>query len=217
MDCSSHFGNLVRESLLPLDSASSLTDLYLYGPNEYLYNPDALVTFVNLISCRINPLTNTICDLIHRAKFTNLRTFGTVVRSDTDISPENMIRIFSATSFDRLQLLTFLMEPVRRKFNACYFGVIQAITSHLSSTLEELAISCGVNTAWCEYFCYLSKLRDFTWIAVDCECVDTPDPFAFPLMMHNVDEVCLPLICETSEEQDTVGVSKFGRSLVSMS
>ena len=213
MDCSLHFGIIERVSLLPLDSASSLTDLYLYGMNEYPYNLDALVTFINLKSCRIIPLTNTICDLIHRARFTNLRTFGTVIRGDADISPENMLRIFSATSFDHLQSLTFLMEPLLPTFNACYFGIIQAIISHLSSTLEELGISCGINTAWCEYFCYLRNLREFTWIAVDCECVDTPDPFAFPLTMHNVDDTCLPQVCDTMMDKIRSEFRKFGREL----
>ncbi len=87
------------------------------------------------------------------------------------------------------------------------------ITLHLSSTLQELAISCGVNTAWCEYFCNLLKLTDFTWIAVDSECVDTLDPFAFPLTMHNVDEAYIPQVCETVKNKIQSAFRKSGREL----
>ena len=173
-----------RQNLLPIDSAFSLKNLnlsYIYGPSKNIYDSKFISAFTNLSSFTILPLCDNVCDCLIRDNFTHLRTFVTTTRIESDISIDKIMKILMSRTLGSLQTLRFLVEPFSWEFNACYLDIIRVITSQLSATLEELQLTLGMNTAWCEHFSSLRKLKDITWIAVDQECCDSNNPLQLPL------------------------------------
>ena len=173
-----------RQGLLPIDSASSLKNLnlsYVYGPSENIYYSKFVSAFTNLSSYAVLPLCDNFCNSLIRANFTHLRTFATTIRIESDISVDKIIKILMSRTLGSLQTLRFLIEPFSWEFNACYLNIVRAITSQLSATLEELQLTLGMNTSWCEHLSSLHKLKDITWIAVDQEYCDSDNPLQLPL------------------------------------
>jgi hypothetical protein len=173
-----------REHIFPTDSASSLMKLnlsYVYGPPQNIYNSQLISAFTNLSSFTILPLSEDLCDSIITANFTHLRTFVTVVRNESEISIGAIMKLLKSRTLSKLQTLRLLVEPFIEKFNDGYFDIIKTITSSLSSTLEELQLTMGINTAWANEFSSLRKLRDFYWRTMDQEFCDSNDPLDTPL------------------------------------
>jgi F-box domain len=174
---------LPRQNLLPIDSAFSLTRLeliYINGPLNNVYHSEHMRAFTNLSTYSILPLCDKICDTLIHTQFTHLRTFVASARVQS-ISVNNILGILASRSLSSLQTLRLLIEPFSSEFNASYFDIIKAITSRLSSTLEELQLTMGINTAWCRHFSSLHKLRRFIWMAADLECCESNDSSALPL------------------------------------
>lgn len=172
-----------KRNLLPIGSASSLRDFnvsYTYGPRENPYNSEHLLSFINLSSYTIAPLCDGICNTLINTPFSHLRTFTTAVRTFSHINVDKILEILASRSLNSLQTLRLLLEPFNSEFNARYLDIIRTITSQLSSTLEELQLTSGINTAWCQQFSSLRKLKKIIWMAADQECCDSNNSLLLP-------------------------------------
>jgi len=173
-----------RQHLLPIDSALSLTNLRFFarGTRNNVYHSKHLLNFINLTKLTVNPLCDRMCKTIISADFLHLRKFVAVIHGDTNISLDDMLRLLQSRSLNSLRELIFLVEPERWEFSIehGYLEIIRTITSHLSN-LEDLQLTTGINTAWCELFSKSRNLKSIAWVCFEEECIDCTDMFTNPI------------------------------------
>lgn len=172
-----------RQNLLPVDSAATLTRLeltYIHGPPDNVYHSEQMRAFTNLSAYSILPLCDKICDTLMNTQFAHLRTFVASAGVQSNISVHKILEILASRSLSSLQTLHLMIEPFCMEFNASYLDIIRTIATRLSSTLEELQLTMGINTAWCRHFSSLRKLKKFIWVTADLEYCESDDSSALP-------------------------------------
>jgi len=167
--------------LLPLDSSLSLTKLqFSINTRNNVFHSKRLLKFVNLHEFEVSPLCDRMCKTIASANYAHLRKFEAIVYAETNISLDKFLHLLRSRSLSSLQMFSFTVQSFQWKLNKGYLEIIQTITTHLS-TLEELKLEMGINTAWCGLFSKLRNLKGLAWICNLDECVDTDDLFANPM------------------------------------
>ena len=167
--------------LLPLNSSLSLTKLqFAINTRNNVFHSKSLLKFVNLHEFKVSPLCDQMCKTIASANYAHLRKFEAVVYAETNISLDKFLHLLQSRWLSSLQMFSFTVQPLQSKFNKGYLEIIQTIATHLS-TLEELKLKMGINTAWCGLLSKLRNLKKIVWICVEEECVDTNDLFANPM------------------------------------
>lgn len=196
-----------RQHLLPVDSALSLTNLRFFArgtPNNVYHSKD-LLKFVNLTKLTVDPLCNRMCQTIISADFAHLRKFAAVIHADTKISLDNMLQLLQSRSLNSLQELFFLVEPIQwgSEIEYGYLEIIRTITIHLS-TLEDLQLTTGINTAWCELLSKLRNLKRFDWVCFEGDCIDCTDMFTHPAETYMTDDQPQDMASLVTERLDAV-------------
>jgi len=179
---------VIRDFLFPVDSSHTLKSLeitYNCGPRVNPYFTGSICAFPNLTWLTLAPFTNSVYNMLQLSHLPNLRAFVTVLKHDSDISLRETSGIFSFASCNRLHILGFLVEPSvtipgPSDFNEAYYELVKAVVSNLSSTLEYLHLSLGLNTAWFRDVKELSQLKALYWKVVDRECLVSDNPASIP-------------------------------------
>jgi hypothetical protein len=197
-----------RQHLLPIDSALSLTDLRIFarGTRNNVYHSKHLLNFINLTKLTVDPLCARMCKTIISANFSHLRKFAAVIHNDADISLDNMLQLLQSRSLNSLQELFFLVEPERCEFSPepnGYLQIITTITTHLSN-LEDLQLTTGINTAWCELFSKLCNLKSIAWVCSEEECIDCTDMFTVPVGDYMTDDQLKDMASLVKEKLNSV-------------
>ena len=156
-----------QERLLPLASAETLKSLQanytLYNSGDEPNFTQPLTTFSNLTWLHLSPLTNSAVDMLIQSELPNLRAFLAVLCHNEEIGANRISQLFSSSSFNRLQILSFLVDPDRQMFRFDPDYLIKPITSNLSSTLEYLNLTLEIDTAWFAHIKQLFQLKVIYW------------------------------------------------------
>ena len=152
-------------SLLPLNSAQSLTSFCIVNVTEPFVGPNqSLDLFTNLTDFEAVPLSDEVCLALTESKIT-LRRFGARIFTQ-DPTEEDIAVMFSSHCFRNLQDLTINCAIHGTVTPDLYLEsatiVIQAITCHLQS-VHTLAFDMGMDISWCALFISMKNLRSLRW------------------------------------------------------
>lgn len=165
-------------SLLPVESTSTLTHLDIgFWPPGRNYVATSLDGFVNLITLRINPLSDDICQFLLRYSG-HLRTFSTSSFRSSAVSLGEIGRTFSrAQCLQTVKKFTFKFhmetgdgsiyliddDNVLARFNP----IVEAI-SKLSS-IQILHLGMPLDGRWYRHFHRLTNLKELKWLSNEDE------------------------------------------------
>jgi hypothetical protein len=151
-------------SLLPLNSAKTLTELKLDGGivGNSVFNTDSLNVFVNLKSLNIGPLCDSICNFLIQAKF-HLDAFETSLIRRHASKFANMLRAECLRDLKRFGLTNYHDDqydpPATQRF---WFLAFDAFTSILLS-VEEVQLCVPLHLQCCPYFARMINLKLLNW------------------------------------------------------
>lgn len=155
----------IYETILPINCTKTLTHLAILYSHSDFECDNACINgtfdrFVNLTSLFVHPLSDPMCDVLHRSKFI-LNDFRTTLRENGTLDIDKVVRLFSSASLRHLQVLRIAFTGPD-EWPVYYPRILESITTRLRN-LEELVLSMGLNTTWSEMLTRLSSLKRLVW------------------------------------------------------
>jgi hypothetical protein len=178
--------------VFPLYSAASLRSLtLLYETGDapgHFFSDGHFDSCKQLNTCIIAPFTAPICQYFHRMRLENLKDFRVQVApggygESRDLDMNRFTELFRSPSFRTLRSLSLTAGDT---YHDSYYAIVDAVTSNLLC-LQSLAVSMGLNTAWCSHFTQLVELDKLVWHVGHWEYQDsdmTPIPDDPPYSFH---------------------------------
>src|SRR5271154_5540747 len=166
---------------------TSVLSIYSYAEplsrellDDCIFQTSLLSPFVNLTTLRVDPLKDGFCDFICNADIA-LKEFKAVVRYGSPISETEVKKMFSASSFQTLRCLEFVLDiGVGKKFDYSWCaGIVQDFPS-IFPNLVNLTVNMTLDVSWAEYISRMGSLTEIHWSVPPRGFYDLGNPVFYP-------------------------------------